>query len=156
MSERRRHYRTDCRVSACIEEHGLIAIDQHCLTGNIGMKGVFMHKAPRKPIGAFCTLIIHDSPVQPLKVNARVSHLSEHGVGFTFVNPPLEACLRLKHLVKPHWDGKDFMEGMMLMMRYSKPAKELKDVLALTTILSNSTEMFVKMPHTPESCHIVN
>ena len=156
MNERRHHYRTDCRISACIEDHGLIAIEQHCLTSNIGMKGVFMPNAPHKPIGTVCTLVIHDSPVQPLKIKARVSHLSEHGVGFTFMDPPIESCLRLKHLVKPHWDGKDFMEGMMLMMRYSKPATELKDVLALTSILSNTSEMFVRMPHTPENCHILN
>ncbi len=115
-----------------------------------------MHKAPHKPIGTYCTLLIHDSPVQPLKIKARVSHLSPHGVGFTFVDPPIDSCLRLKHLVKPHWDGKDFMEGMMLMMRYSKPAKELKDVLALTSILLDSSGMFVKVPHTKESCHIIN
>ena len=156
MNERRRHYRTDCRISACIEEHGFISIDQNCQTSNIGMKGVFMPNAPHKPIGTSCSLLIHDSPGQPLKVNARVSHLSEHGVGFTFVKLPIDACLRLKHLVKPHWDGKDFIEGMMLMMRYSKPATELKDVLALTSILSNSSEMFVKMPHKPEDCSIFN
>ena len=133
-----------------------MAIDQHCQTSNIGMKGVFMPNAPHKPIGTSCTLLIHDSPTQPLKVNARVSHLSKQGVGFTFVQLPIDSCLRLKHLVKPHWDGKDFIEGMMLMMRYSKPATELKDVLALTSILSNTSEMFVKMPHTREDCPFVN
>ncbi len=156
MNERRRHYRTECRVPACVEQKGLIDVDQYCRTSNIGMKGVFMPNAPRQPLGKICKLVIHDNAQDPLKIDARVSHISKDGIGFTFTNPRVEDCFRLKHLVKPHWDGKDFLEGMMLMLRYSKPSTELKDCLSLTSFLSLYPGVFTRFPHSKSGCNLTN
>ena len=111
-----------------------------------------MPDAPRYPLGTKCTVVIQDHAGKPLKISARVSHHSQDGVGFTFSNPHIEDCLRLKHIVKPHWDGKDFLEGMLLMLRYSAPATELKDCLSLTSFLSSNPNVFARRPHTPDSC----
>jgi hypothetical protein len=120
------------------------------------MKGVFVSNAPDYPVGTRCKLVIHDHKEKPLVVDVRVSHVCKEGVGFVFVSPQDEERLRLKYLVKPYWDGQDHLDGMMLMMRYSKPATELKDVLSLTTMLSASPGLFSKFPHTNKSNNIVN
>jgi len=156
MNDRRRNYRTDCRISACIESPGLVNADKDCYTGNIGMKGVFLTDAPGHPVGTLCKLVIHDHKEKPLTVDVRVSHVSKEGVGFVFVSPQAEERVRLKYLVHPYWDGLDYLDGMMLMMRYSKPATELKDVLSLTTMLSASPGLFAKFPHTNKSNNILN
>ncbi len=154
MTERRKHFRTACRITACIEEPGLIQADQYCRTSNIGMKGVFIPDAPQYPIGTKCRLVIRDHAGEPLKLDAKVSHHHQAGLGFTFTKPPMEDCLRLKHIVKPVWDGKDFLEGMLLMLRYSEPATELSDCLALTSFLATNPKLFANRPHTLESCVI--
>ena len=154
MNERRKHYRTPCRITACIEEPGLIKADQYCRTANIGMKGVFIPNAPLSPVGAKCTIKIEDQFSKPLRIEARVTHRSNEGIGFTFIKPPMDDCLRLKHIVKPVWDGKDFLEGMLLMLRYSDPATELKDCLALTSFLARNPHLFANRPHTLDSCVI--
>lgn len=155
MNERRRHKRTVCRLTACVEKPGMVKADRFCRTGNIGMKGAFLTNIPQQPLGSSCTLVFHDKD-HPLKLSARVTHLTAGGVGFTFSNPKVEECLRLKHLVKPHWDGKDFLEGILLMLRYSEPTTELKDCLALTTFLSNNPQVFVRQPHTECSLPVTN
>lgn len=155
MKERRRHHRTVCRVPACIEQTGLINADQYCRTSNIGMKGVFMPNAPRQPLGKNCKLVIHDNAEDPLRLDAKVSHVSKDGIGFLFTSPRVEECLRLKHLVKPYWDGKDFLEGMMLMLRYSQPSTELKDCLSLTSFLSLYPGVFSK-PSGKFNCNQTN
>jgi hypothetical protein len=142
MNDRRRHSRTDCRISACIEQAGIALKDSYCRTGNIGMKGVFLPKAIHRPLGTVCKLIIHDHNQEPLKIDARVTHLGNGGVGFTFTKTATTENQRLKNIVDPQWDGRDFMEGMMLMLRYSQPATELKDCLSLTTALSAQSHLF--------------
>ena len=155
MVDRRRHYRTECRIAACIGQRGLVRADQHCHTANIGMKGAFLPNAPKHPVGSYCELIIHDNASSPLRVKAIVAHATKAGIGFTFTQPQIDDCLRLKHLVKPHWDGKSFLDGMILLMRYSQPATELKDVLSLTSMLSIHPEaFFTRQPHSRESCPI--
>jgi hypothetical protein len=150
MIERRRHYRTTCRVSACIEQRGLVNADRYCRTSNIGMKGVFMPDVPSQPIGKVCKLLIRDHFDEDLRIDARVTHVTDGGVGFVFTNPKVEECLKLKHLVKPHWDRQDFMQAMMMVMRYSSPATDLKDCLALISLLSNNPGIFSRQPH--KSC----
>lgn len=152
MNERRNHFRTACRVTACIEEPGLIQADQYCRTSNIGMKGVFIPKAPQYPIGTKCRISIEDHTGKPLKLDAIVSHYNLAGVGFTFPQPPMDDCLRLKHIVKPVWDGKDFLEGMLLMLRYSEPATDLSECLALTSFLARNSNLFANRPHTIDNC----
>ena len=153
MHDRRQHYRTNCRISACIEKPGIINANQYCQTSNIGMKGAFLTNVPHHPVGSSCKLIFQDR-YEPLKINAKVARVTEHGVGFMFTQPHLEECLRLKHLVKPHWDGQDYMEGIMLILRYSKPTNSLGDCLSLTSLLSTNSSLFKRLPH--KSCKIVN
>ena len=154
MTDRRKHYRTDCRITACIEEPGLIQADQYCRTSNISMKGVLIPNAPLYPVGTKCKVAIHDRADDPLRLDVIVSHHSSEGTGFTFTNLHIDDCLRLKHIVKPVWDGKDFLEGMLLMLRYSPPTTELKDCLALTTFLSSNTYLFTRHPHDRKSCPV--
>jgi len=137
---------------ACIEEPGLFEAEKYCRTSNISMKGVFIPNAPTKSLGKEYQLLIHDHSDNPLRLGAIVTHQANQGVGFTFTNLHIDECLRLKHIVKPFWDGKDFMQGMLLMLRYSKPATELKDCLALTSFLSSNPNVFAKHPYTAESC----
>lgn len=153
MNERRQHYRTDCRISACIEQPGFIKTDQYCQTSNIGMKGAFLSNVPHHPVGASCQLIFQDNN-DPLRISAKVARVTDKGIGFVFNQPHIEDCLRLKHLVKPQWDGQDYMEGVMLILRYSKPANSLRDCLSLTSLLSSNPNLFSRLPH--KNCKIAN
>lgn len=142
MSDRRKNSRTDCRIGACIEEPGLFVNHRYCRTANIGMKGVFLPRTFNRPLGSVCKLIIHDQAQEPLKIKARVTHLANGGVGFTFTNPANSEKQRLEKIMNPQWDGKDFMEGVMMILRYSQPTTELKDCLSMTHLLSSQSHLF--------------
>jgi len=146
MNDRRRHHRTRCRVAACIEQYGLISADQICYTSNLSMKGIFMPGIPHRPIGSLCRLVIHDH-VEPLKLNAKVSRLATSGVGFAFAHKDQNDCLRLQHLMRPQWDGKNYLEGVLLMLRHSEQSATLKDCLSMTSLLSRSHGSFTKHAH---------
>ena len=156
MNDRRKHYRTTCRIKSCIEHRGLLHAEKYCQSGDIGMKGIFIHDLPELSVGSSYNVLIQDrQSEQPLKLNARVTHCSKTGVGFSFSQPRLEDCLRLKHLVKPHWDRNNFLDGLVLMMRYSSPAKELKDALMLTRLLeTNQNILFARQSHDVSKCHM--
>lgn len=156
MSDRRKHYRTGCRITACLEQHGMLKAEKRCQTSNIGMKGIFIQNLPKLPIGSSSVILIHDRNPNPLRLTGKVTHVSYDGVGFSFSQPQLEDCLRLKHLVKPHWDRKDFLQGLILMMRYSKPSTELKDALMLTRLLETESSLFARKPHEASQCHFVH
>lgn len=111
-----------------------------------------MTHPPCHPVGTKCKLILQDHSNVPLKLAATVTHASDKGVGYTFIKPKIDDCLRLKHLVKPYWDGEDYLQGVMLMMRYSKPSSELKDMLSITKMMDDPSDLFASVPHTKSSC----
>jgi hypothetical protein len=157
MNDKRHHYRTSCRISACLEQRGLFSSKKNFQTSDIGMKGIFIKDIPELPVGSKKVISIHDNAGAPLRLNAHVAHVSDDGVGFTFFQPQIEDCLRLKHLVKPFWNRVDFLEGLILIMRYSHPSKELKDILKLTRLLeTDSSGLFARAPHSASKCHFIH
>lgn len=135
MNEKRQHLRTQCRVPACIEQAGFLSDRQHCYTSDVGMKGIFLRNAPGHPVGSKCTVVIHDK-TEPLKLDARVTHVNSEGLGLTFTDTHMNECLRLKHLVKPSWNGESLLDGFLMACRYIRP-RSLGDSLSLTSLLSS-------------------
>ena len=146
-ANKRRHPRTDCRFPVCIEQKCSFFAESHCHTSNIGMKGLFIPNAPKLSTGSRCTVIIHDNQQEILKIAARVSHTDGSGVGLTFEEQRIEHCLKLKHIVKPRWNGESLLEGLLLTARYAHP-RDLKECLALTSLLAAKPPELYGLPHT--------
>lgn len=89
-----------------------------------------------------------DQSDSPLPLDAKVMHINKLGTGVTFSNQRKEDCLRLKHIVHPHWDGNDYFEDTMLLLRYANEPDDLKHCLSLTELLSKKTTFVRKStPH---------
>ncbi|MGD2119480.1 MAG: PilZ domain-containing protein [Chromatiales bacterium] len=147
IANKRRHPRTDCRFPVSIEQECSFFSQSHCHTSNIGMKGLYIPNAPKMSAGATCTVVLHDHQEEILRLTARVSHTDGSGIGLTFEGQHLEHCLKLKHIVKPRWNGESLLEGLLLTARYAHPT-DLKDCLALTSLLASKPPELYGQPHT--------
>lgn len=133
--EKRRHQRTDCRFPVRIEHTEPLTGLSHCFSTNIGMKGIFIKNGPKHRPGTKCTIRIHDHENELVCLPAKVTHSCNEGTGYTFNTPPMQDCLKLRHIVSPSWDGRNLLDGVLLTSRYAKP-RNLADCLSLTSLIS--------------------
>lgn len=104
---------------------------------NISENGFFVSGARSLKLRQKCQLTMSiPGAIETLTLAARVVHIDTTGCGLAFDSLNPSQCQLLSNRIKPRWDGRDILEGVII-HGILENTSDLASSLRLTTLLSS-------------------